>query len=193
MAIRVHVNTRGLGGVAPDSDGIRPGPGGTTSESHASTPEPDGSGSFHVTCPPGLLEDAVRAVFASEGLSEAELSLTLLDDAEIRDLNSRYLQHDRPTDVIAFPMYESGDTPMGDVYIGYEQALRQAAELGIEPREELVRLVIHGTLHVLGYDHPKSADREESPMWQKQERLLARVMAGWTRDTFAVPDPDSGA
>jgi len=124
-----------------------------------------------------LLAAAVRAAFGALRISDAELSLTLLDDAGIADLNAAYLGHDGPTDVIAFALYEPGETPVGDVYIGFDQALRQAERLGIPPDQELARLAIHGTLHVLGFDHPApAAARESSEMWQLQERILAGVL-----------------
>ena len=67
---------------------------------------------------------------------------------------------------------------MGDVYIGYEQAHRQAGELGFDPEEELVRLVVHGVLHVLGYDHPEGEDRTGSPMFERQEALVRAILEG---------------
>jgi|SRR5690554_315714 probable rRNA maturation factor len=122
-----------------------------------------------------LLGRAARAALAAEGVTRGELSLTLLSDAAIAELNQRYLGRPGPTDVLAFPLYEGDEAPVGDVYIGYEQALRQAAALGVPVAEELARLAIHGTLHILGYDHPEGR-RESSRMWQVQERILHEVM-----------------
>ena len=122
-----------------------------------------------------LLRRAARAALAAEGVTQGELSLTLLSDAAIAELNERYLGRQGPTDVIAFPLYEGDEAPVGDVYIGYDQALRQAAALGVPAAEELARLAIHGTLHILGYDHPEGR-RERSRMWQVQERILHEVM-----------------
>jgi probable rRNA maturation factor len=79
--------------------------------------------------------------------------------------------------VIAFPLWAEGEVVTGDVCIGVEQALRQASALGIDAVEELVRLAVHGTLHVLGWDHPESAGREGSEMWALQERIVAQVMS----------------
>ncbi|GMV04198.1 MAG: endoribonuclease YbeY [Gemmatimonadota bacterium] len=124
-----------------------------------------------------LLERAVAHTLAAEGVEEAELSLTLVDDAGIRDLNARWLGRDRPTDVIAFTL---GQAPavLGDVYIGVEQARRQAGELGVPLAEELVRLAVHGTLHVLGHDHPEGAERTGSPMFVLQEALVRELTGG---------------
>lgn len=123
------------------------------------------------------LERAVRAVLDRQGVDEAEISVALLDDPAIRALNRAHLGHDRPTDVIAFALWDEGEPVVGDVYLGWEQALRQADEAGVGAEEELVRLVVHGTLHVLGWDHPEAAaDRAESPMYRRQEALVREVL-----------------
>jgi probable rRNA maturation factor len=120
----------------------------------------------------GVLEAARR-----EGIGEGEVSVTFVDDAEIRALNRDYLRHDRPTDVIAFTLNDEGRPVMGDVYVGYEQARRQAEEIGVDLAEELLRLTIHGTLHVLGHDHPSGEDGEESGMYRLQEEILRAVLS----------------
>jgi probable rRNA maturation factor len=127
--------------------------------------------------PEGLLEDAVGAALDSEGIRGAEVSLTLLDDDGIRQLNLAYFQKDRPTDVIAFPLHEPEDPILGDVYLGFEQARRQATELDIPLEEELLRLAIHGTLHLLGFRHPEGDDRFASEMFLKQEELVRKRLA----------------
>lgn len=123
-----------------------------------------------------LLEAAVVATAGDRQLDDADISLTLLGDDAIADMNRRYLGHDGPTDVISFALYEEGEVPVGDVYVGYEQALRQAGENGVALEEELVRLAVHGTLHVLGEDHPEGEERVDSPMWLLQERIVARLL-----------------
>lgn len=122
-----------------------------------------------------LLERAVRATLAEEAVARAEISLTLLDDEDMRALNRRWLDRDRPTDVLAFSL-GTGEEPLGDVYLGVQQARRQARELGVSVREELVRLAVHGTLHVLGHDHPEGPERASSPMFVLQERVVAHVL-----------------
>lgn len=145
-------------------------------EGDAAKPEMDVT--VNGALPPGVgaeeLERAVALTLEDAGVAEAEISLTLLDDEGIRDLNLRYLGKDRPTDVIAFAL---GREPvlLGDIYVGAEQATRQASELGVPLGEELVRLAVHGTLHVLGHDHPEGEDREESPMFRLQEDLVRRI------------------
>lgn len=142
---------------------------------------PDANGSAHAAIELDdilveFLERGVRAVLLRESVSEAEISLTLLEDDGIRDLNRRYLDRDRTTDVIAFPLYEPGEPVVGDVYLGAGQARRQAAELGIPVDEELLRLAVHGTLHVLGHDHPEDGDRESSEMFRIQEETVEGVL-----------------
>ncbi len=121
-----------------------------------------------------LLESAVRRTLDADG-RDAEVSVTLVDDAEIKRFNREYLGRDRVTDVIAFSL-GSPEEPLGDVYVGADQARRQAEALGVSLTEELVRLAIHGTLHVLGHDHPNGDDRFDSPMYVLQERLLREVL-----------------
>ena len=122
-----------------------------------------------------LLERAVAHALIDAGVDGGEVSITLLDDPGIREMNREYLDRDRTTDVIAFSLDE--EALMGDVYLGFDQATRQSTELGISLSDELARLAIHGTLHVLGHDHPDGAERNESPMFVLQERLLAEVLA----------------
>ena len=123
-----------------------------------------------------FIERGVRAALGHEGVADGEVSVTLLDDARIREMNASYLERDRPTDVIAFSLGGPGYV-LGDVYIGHEQAARQAAEYGETLATELLRLAIHGTLHVLGHDHPEGSERLESPMFVLQERLVAEVLS----------------
>ena len=126
--------------------------------------------------PLGRVEEMVRHVLAQEEVGDAEMSVAFLDDAGMSRLNQHYLSHSGPTDVISFPLHAEGERPLGDIYVGAEQAARQAAELGVPVEEELLRLAVHGTLHVLGYDHPEGAGREECEMYRRQEALLASFL-----------------
>lgn len=127
---------------------------------------------------PERIEAAVRHVLRAEGVEAAEISVALVSDAEIAALNRQYLSHQGPTDVISFHLHDRGEPPLGDVYVGVEQAARQAAGFGASVAEEVLRLAVHGTLHVLGYDHPEGEDRAASPMFQRQEALLKEVLSG---------------
>jgi probable rRNA maturation factor len=128
----------------------------------------------------GRLQAALAEVLRAEEVTAAELSLAFVDDERISALNREYLGHDGPTDVISFPLHHPGQPVLGDIYIGAEQAERQALEVG-EPLEvELLRLAVHGTLHVLGYDHPEGDEREQSPMYRRQEELLLLILGSDT-------------
>ena len=134
------------------------------------------SGEFPAGVSKDWLRSAVSLVLRSAGLSEGEISLTLLDDDSIRELNRTYLGQDAPTDVISFALHEGDEAVLGDVYVGYEQATIQAVEAGISVEEELARLSIHGTLHVLGYDHPDTEARPSSEMFVLQEQLVRKLL-----------------
>ena len=124
-----------------------------------------------------LMQRAARAALRRAGARRAELSITLLDDAEIRAMNRDFLAHDAVTDVISFALYAEGEDAVGDIYIGYDQAQRQAQVNDVAGAEELARLAVHGTLHVLGHEHPAGAGRQRSEMWQLQESIVAQVLA----------------
>src|SRR5690606_2136561 len=100
----------------------------------------------------GLVERAVRAALNEAGALEAEISVTLLDDAGMAAMNREWKGRDGPTDVLAFPLHAPGEPPLGDVYVGFERAAAQGAELGEPHDRELARLAVHGTLHILGWE-----------------------------------------
>jgi probable rRNA maturation factor len=123
-----------------------------------------------------LLEQAVISVCSKSEVRDGEISVTLLGDHEIQELNLSYLDVDSPTDVIAFSLYVPGEAVVGDIYIGYQQAMIEAVEREIPIEVELVRLVIHGTLHVLGHDHPDTNERYGSDMFLFQENLVKELI-----------------
>ena len=120
---------------------------------------------------------AVRAVARSERVRDAMISITFVRRSAIQRLNRAHLKRNRPTDVIAFGFRRTGRSApiVGDVYIAPDVARQSARLNGVSVREEIIRLVVHGTLHVLGHDHPETQARTRSPMWRKQERLVARL------------------
>jgi probable rRNA maturation factor len=121
--------------------------------------------------------DAVRAVLRAEKVRGAMISVAFVPKRAIQRLNREHLRRNRPTDVIAFAFRATGrGAPIvGDIYIAPDVARESARANDVAVREEIVRLVVHGTLHVLGHDHPETAARTRSPMWRKQERLVARL------------------
>lgn len=120
---------------------------------------------------------AVQAVLEAEDVKRGEVCVTFLDADAIAALNQKHLDRHGPTDVIAFELGEPG-APLGDIYVCPEVARQSAVEYQVEPREELLRLIVHGTLHVLGYEHPEGSDRAESEMFRRQESILAALTRG---------------
>ena len=123
--------------------------------------------------------EIARAVLAGERVRDAQLSFTFVGDDAMAALNRRHLGHRGPTDIITFELGgtgRAGSTPLvGDVYIAPAVARAHARQFGRPVREELARLVVHGTLHAAGHTHPEDDGREASPMWRRQERYLARL------------------
>jgi probable rRNA maturation factor len=121
-----------------------------------------------------------RCLLDALRLPDAELSLLLVSDAVMRELNRDWRGKDRPTDVLSFAQAEgSGGAPaglLGDVVISIDTARRQAAERAASLGSELDRLLIHGVLHLLGYDHERSP--AEARRMQRRERALARRLRG---------------
>lgn len=115
---------------------------------------------------------AVEHVLQAER-RQARIGVTFLGPTPMQRLNAASLGHDYPTDVISFPLPLPDGTVAGDICICRAIAARNAREHGSSVRAEMLRLVMHGTLHVLGYDHPDGPGRMRSPMWRRQERYLA--------------------
>ena len=128
------------------------------------------------------LVDVAKSVLRRERVRSALVSITLLDTRAMSRMNSAHLAHRGPTDVISFGFTRATpkDPVVGDIYICPAVGRDNAIARGESVRRELVRLVVHGVLHILGYDHPAS-DRERSPMWLRQERIVARLSNGRAR------------
>ncbi|OGC35297.1 rRNA maturation RNase YbeY [candidate division WOR-1 bacterium RIFOXYB2_FULL_48_7] len=105
----------------------------------------------------------IRQIIKGEG-RRGKIDLTFVDERTIHGLNEKFRQKDRPTDVLAFPMEESGF--LGDVIISKTVAAENAKRFGVSKLNELKRLVIHGALHVLGYDHGRKM-RHAEEIYQK--------------------------
>jgi probable rRNA maturation factor len=127
-----------------------------------------------VALPHGQLKDCARAVLGGEEIREAKVNLAFVDDATIAGLNQRFLNHAGPTDVITFPYSCRGAKKLeGEVVIGVEVAQRQAAERGHEIILELCLYVIHGTLHLCGYDD--RSPRDAAVMRRKEREYLRQL------------------
>jgi probable rRNA maturation factor len=118
----------------------------------------------------------VSAVLDDQAVNRATVTVTFMSPARMRSLNRQTFGRDRATDVIAFSLPHADDL-VGDVYVCPAVARSSARRFKVAPREELMRLVVHGVLHVLGHDHPEGASRPQSPMWKLQERYV-RVLTG---------------
>lgn len=130
-----------------------------------------------------LIRKAIRTTLKSEKFSDdAEVSVTLTDNAEIHEINREYRGVDRPTDVLSFPMAEDddniGDLDMdkgavllGDIVISVEKIEEQAKEYMHSFERELAYLTIHSTLHLLGYDHVTGPE-DEKEMTEKQDKII---------------------
>ncbi|SRR6266567_4374018 len=124
------------------------------------------------------LREIVRTVLGGEGKMESEISLVFVDNATIHRLNRRYLKHDEPTDVLTFPMSDPGSKKLvGELVIGVEVAWAEAANRGHDVQAELALYVIHGLLHLCGYD-----DRSRSAIRAMRERERHYLQAFWLPD-----------
>ena len=129
-----------------------------------------------------IIRNAILATLEHESFKyDAEVSVTLCDNAFIHKLNKQYRNVDRHTDVLSFPMYEDGEFDMcecisgamlGDIVISLERAAEQAKEIGNGFLHEVAFLTVHSTLHLLGYDHERSPEEEE-----KQCALQREIIA----------------
>ena len=123
-----------------------------------------------------ILQKKAQAILNALGSHEGELSILVVDDSEIKTLNKDYLNRSGPTNVIAFPMKEgdfSDINPqlLGDVVISMETAGREALQSGISTEERFAQLLVHGILHLFGFDHEKS-EQDARKMEKKSNELL---------------------
>ena len=123
-----------------------------------------------------MLAQAAGRVLLWERATRTRIELTLLDARAMRRLNRRATGRRGLTDVIAYALPQADGSVVGDVYICPAAARGWAGSGHAATREELLRLAVHGTLHVLGYDHPDGVGRTRSAMWQRQERYIRRLV-----------------
>ncbi|WP_457601308.1 rRNA maturation RNase YbeY [Hydrogenivirga sp.] len=122
------------------------------------------------------IRERADLILVSLGVKNAELSVLITDDKEIRELNRRFRGKDKPTDVLSFPIGEEvgGRLILGDVVLSLDTARRQARELGHSLEEEVERLLAHGIIHLLGYDH-ESGGEEEKKFRELEDRVYAEL------------------
>jgi probable rRNA maturation factor len=123
-----------------------------------------------------LLSKIAHRALEILGLSKVELSIALVSDAQIKRLNKLYRNKDKPTDVLSFPIGEKVEDwlILGDIVISVDTAKRQAQELGHSLEEELKRLLVHGLVHLLGYDHELGGE-EEKKFFELEEFVLREL------------------
>ena len=117
-------------------------------------------------------------------LDNVELSITLTDNETIRQINRQWRKKDKPTDVLSFPIDEKPPgyryKILGDVVISLPFAKKQAEEIGISYEEEIIRLLTHGILHLLGYDH-EGCPAEAKRMFELQDRIVKKITSSHTQ------------
>ncbi len=123
-----------------------------------------------------LLEKAADAALAHQG-ARGDLTIVLTDDARLQQLNRDYLGIDAPTDVLSFPAAEtdpdSGSSYLGDILISMPRAREQARLAGHGIEQETQLLIVHGVLHLLGYDHARPGEKRK--MWEAQAQILEEL------------------
>ena len=165
----------------------------STPDAPASPPPPGGGDGIdvaisdtqgHLAVDPRELAGLVRRVLAGEGVARAEVSVALVDDATIREVNRRHLGHDWPTDVVSFPLSEPGEPALaGELVVSAEMAAATARRHGADPLAELALYLVHGLLHLCGFDDRTAEDRAR--IRRREDEILARE--GLT-NTFPLVD-----
>lgn len=125
-----------------------------------------------------FVKEITKKILEELNLDKVEVSITLTDNDKIRELNKNWRNKDKETDVLSFPINEKPlryrYTVLGDVVISIPFAKRQAEEIGYSYKEEILRLLTHGILHLLGYDHEKD-EKEAEIMFSLQDRIFNKL------------------
>ena len=117
------------------------------------------------------LRRAVKSVLADAGIRSGEVSIAIVDDARMQELNRRYLKHDYPTDVLSFVLARDGDRLDGQIVISADYAAREAPRYGWTADHELLLYAVHGALHLVGHDDASASARRE--MRSQEKKYLA--------------------
>ena len=120
-------------------------------------------------------QQVAREILVDHGFPNAELSLVIVDDSTIQELNRRYLNHDYPTDVLSFTLESDPEAGrlQGEVIVSADTAARVAEELSVDVQHELLLYATHGVLHLVGYDDAQPAEREQ--MRAAERRYLEQI------------------
>lgn len=132
-----------------------------------------------LSVPDDAVRAAIHAVLSEEQISAAEIGVLLTDDAEIHRLNREHLSHDFPTDVITFPLSDPSDSEKleGELVVSLDTAARVAAQHGWSLAAETLLYLVHGTLHLCGYDDLSDQAR---PIMRRREREILSRLTSWT-------------
>lgn len=132
---------------------------------------------LHLVEPGPLKETAQKALAAAGEKTDQDIQIIISGDESLQNLNKEFMGIDAPTDVLSFPLGfdnpESGSRYLGDIVISYSQANAQAQQAGHETIEEIKLLIVHGILHLLGYDHAEPEEKEK--MWAFQNTMLEQL------------------
>jgi probable rRNA maturation factor len=125
--------------------------------------------------PEELLERAVRHLLKQDKVLRAEISVAIVNDPTIHQLNRQFLEHDYPTDVLTFPLESPEENGLlaGEVIVSWDTAKRNAEELGLSAEGELLLYVVHGTLHLLGFD---DHEEEDAAAMRDAERECLKIL-----------------
>lgn len=118
------------------------------------------------------LAKAVRSILEAHGPETVRVSIAVVDDSTIHELNRRFLRHDYPTDVLSFVLEEDAKHLEGEVVMSAETARAQAERLGVRPEDELLLYLIHGVLHLVGFDD--ATDQQRVLMRRAEEKYLSQ-------------------
>jgi probable rRNA maturation factor len=132
----------------------------------------------HISVRATTIRRVAQSILVQAGHPTAQLSLSLVGKTRMRRLNRKYRGRDYPTDVLAFPMESMGEQTeifLGDVVICLPVAIGQASRFGNSADQEILRLLIHGTLHLLGYDHEQSP--RDATRMQRKERTIVKKLS----------------
>lgn len=133
-----------------------------------------------------FIKESAEKILEYMGIDKAEVSITLTDDRTIQSINKEWRGKDMPTDVLSFPIDEKPPKyryrVLGDIVISLPYAKRQSEKIGLSYREEVIRLLIHGILHLLGYDHERSK-KDEDIMFSLQDQIFENLSSYFSKTT----------
>lgn len=139
----------------------------------------------HLQIAPSRIKQAVEVALESAGVHQARMTVALIDDAHIRRLNRQFLQEDESTDVLSFPMGRVGQRIEGEIVVSAERAVAVAEQYGWKPEEELLLYIIHGALHLAGFDDTDPTQRRR----MRQQELLCLRRLGIQMPGKGRPKP----